>query len=195
MAFVTIDHTVNFAIDALAKAADMQQLDQNIDALHGAIVGSTFTLEDKHNHNFVNSDYASWVGVPIYDLFSRFSPVQQISYVGPPNGSPDTGWITVALFDGWIRAGGESFTLTADITGDAANDAKFRFVLIGDSSTDTSNEVAVNTLDGVFTLSIAADNRNNEGTLELQVRHETPASTQQSKFNITSSQQYLAHFN
>lgn len=196
MSFVAIDHTLNFAIDALAKAADMQQMDQNIDALHAHAVGTTYTLNpDGHIHDETDGAAASWSGVPVYDVFSNFSPVSQWAYAGPSSG-PDTGWIVLASYEGWIRAGAESFTFDADVTGNPSNGAKFRIVQIPTTgTTDVSNEVDVTTLDVTFTLAIVEDNRNKAGTVQVQVKHETPVSSIQSKLDITSGQQFQARFN
>ena len=197
MAFVPIDHTVNFAEDKLALASDMQTLDQNIDSLYAAQVGDppAYTLStDGHYHNETDGKAAALIGHPVYSVFSEFSGAKQFSYVGPASGG-DTGFVTVATYDGWIQAGSDNFIMRADVTGILGNGIEARLQLIGTGSTDTSNVISDPTTDAVFTLPISEDNWDNLGTVQLQIRHETPVSTSPTYVTLAGDNIFYSHFN
>lgn len=196
MSFIPIDSAVRFAIDALARAEDMQQLDTNTDALLAAFIGdgSSYTLSAiGHIHNEVDGPAASWLGVPIYDMFAQFAGDQLRSYVGPSSGG-DTGWITIASYSGWVRAGSANMIFRGSVQGSSSNTPSMRFQLAGSGQTDESNIVNGPATDQNFTLPIDESNWNSLGTVNLQVRHATPANTTSTNFFVSAGNSFVAHY-
>ena len=196
MSFIPIDEVVRFAEDALARAEDMQQLDTNNDCLYAAFVGDglTYTLSATgHNHDELNGPAASWHGVPIFDFFANFAGSQERGYTGPTSGG-DTGWITIATYDGWVRSGSANIIIRGSVLASSSNTPSMRFQLVGSSQTDISNVVAGPASDQDFTLPLDESNWNNIATVNLQVRHETPVNSTSTRFRIDNANEHVTHY-